>query len=454
MVQSTISLSLREEALFHSKAEIIPGVMPRGIVFSEGIADMIMKLPQGHESRLSGFSIDGILDETLREGSERCMFSVPTSSKLPLIRCILKSGVKDVIFGSGPNDPNDLADVLVRLQREGALADQKFSFVLLLNCFEPLMPQFQAMADAVRDNITISFGMITHDSETCLFERTVDQFRQMGFSSFRVSLLNKFGGEIDERDYESIVHQIDRAMAVGIGTIRINDSLGTLYPEAMAVLAANLRYDYPTASFCLHAHNDRGFALQNALTSIYHGFNLIEGGFAQFGNRSGLPAIELLDRIFQEKSITLASGALDAGAVQDASRLSEETFLVIPDLFRPISGMIVDCENMGVTNIPDYLGSSSASRYFLNTIGLHQSTLCNIVRDLGLNDQDAIEEVAEKFRTYLDGQMREITVRKSFEYKALRGMVENFYTDDVLFSERVYDLARDYLQHRAGMPAD
>ncbi len=413
---------------------------------------MGMTFPAGHKPRFSNFTIDGVLDETLREGAERCMFSIPTGDKLPLIRSIMKSGVRDLVFGSGPDDPDDLAAVLARLEREHAIDGQKFSFILLLNCFEPLMVQFERFPEALRKHVTISFGMITHDSEHGLFEKTVDRFRRLGFDSLRVSLLNNFGGEIGEAAYANITRQIDRSRALGIETVRINDSLGTIYPEAMAVLAANLRHDYPETNFCLHAHNDRGFGLQNALASIYHGFNLIEGGFAEFGNRSGLPAIELLCKIFAEKDIRITGGDLNDETVSETARLAEQTFLLVPSLFRPASGHIVDCENMGVTNIPDYLGASSASRYFLNRIGLHTPTLERLFHDLGVNDQGNISEMATGFRDHLEGLMREVTVKKAFEYRALRRMVENFYDDDVLFSDRVYDMARQFLDGRGARP--
>lgn len=410
---------------------------------------MAMTFPPNHTPRFSDFTLDGVLDETLREGSERCMFSIATRNKLPLIRSILRSGVQDLVFGSGPDDPSDIAAVLTRLVGNGEIQDQKLSFILLLNCFEPLIPQFEAFPVELRDHVTISFGMITHGSEQSLFERTVENFRRLGFKSFRVSLLNNFGGEIHERTYQNIKEQIDRSRRLAIETVRINDSLGTIYPEAMAVLAANLRHDYPTTNFCLHAHNDRGFGLQNALISIYHGFNMIEGGFAEFGNRSGLPAIELLCQIFKEKNIRISTGDLDADAVHETARLAEETFLLVPDLFRPSSGYIVDCENMGVTNIPDYLGASSASRYFLNRIGLHVPTIERIFRDLGLNDEVSVSGLAAEFRAHLDGVMQETTARKTFEYKALRRLVEDFYDDEVLFSDRVYDLASQFLSSRS-----
>lgn len=279
----------------------------------------------------------------------------------------------------------------------------------------------------------------------------MDRFRAIGFHSFRVSILNSFQSEIDDRTYGKIVSQIDRARACDIDVVRINDSLGTIYPEAMAVLAANLTHAYPTTNFCLHAHNDLGFGLQHALTSIYHGFNMIEGGFAAFGNRSGLPAIEVLQRIFSDKNITLAHGDLDRDSVGQTARLAEDTFLVMPDLFRPVSGQIVDCENMGVTNIPDYLGESSASRYFLNTIGLHAPTLEKIFVDIGVNDRERAAHLASDFGTHLSGMMRRTTEQKSSEYRSLRDSIVSFYDRDVLFSDRVYGLARDYLgSHPSG----
>lgn len=410
---------------------------------------MSMDFPKDHLPKFANFQIDGILDETLREGSERCMFSIQTENKIPLIRKILQSGVKDIIFGSGPNDPIDMAHVIEQMENEGVLTDQKFSFILLLNCFEPLMTQFKNLPQSVKKHITISFGMITHDTENSLFEKTVDRFKKIGFDNFRVSLLNNFSSEIDEKTYKVITNQIDRSRAKGINVIRINDSLGTIYPETMSILAANLRHDYPTTNFCLHAHNDRGFGLQNALNSIYHGFNMIEGGFAGFGNRSGLPAIELLNLIFKEKNISIASGDLETDVVFECASLAEEVFLVIPDLFRPLSGKNVDCENMGVTNIPDYLGSGTASRYFLNKIGLHKPTLEKLFRELKVDDDEYVSLLAYKFRVELEKEMFAITVQKSVEYRAMQSSIERFYDEDVFYSERVVALAKDFLTNQS-----
>ncbi|MBJ7223568.1 MULTISPECIES: isopropylmalate synthase [unclassified Brenneria] len=407
----------------------------------------LLKFPDNHTPRYCDFSIDGILDETLREGAERCAFSVPAQDKIPLISKILQSGVRDIVYGSGPKDPTYLIQTINDLEENGGLpAGTRFSFIMLLNCHEPIMPQFESFPDALKDHLTISFGMVSHKSDEQLFERTTGQLRAWGFNSFRVSLLNNFSTGIDEESYEKITRDIDRSIAQDIQTVRINDSLGTLYPEAMAVLAANLRHQYPDTDFCLHAHNDRGLGLQNALASLYHGFNIIEGGFAGTGNRSGLPAIEILDLIFKERNITINQHSLDSAAVVEAARLSERTFLSMPDLYRPVSGHIVNQENMGVANIPAFLGAARDIPYFLNSTGLHDATVQRILQDEGLEPEANDDATVQLVKQKLDAILTDAYTRKHEEFERIRGELIRFYTSDVLYAATVGQYARDFIE--------
>lgn len=375
-----------------------------------------------------------------------CIFYTCTK-KIPLISKIFQSGIRDIVYGSGPKDPTYLIQTINDIQKNGALpVDAKFSFIMLLNCHEPIMPQLESFPDTLKGYLTISFGMVSHKSNEQLFERTTEQLRSWGFNSFRVSLLNNFSTGIDEESYEKITKDIDRSIALGIKTVRINDSLGTLYPEAMAVLAANLRHQYPNTDFCLHAHNDRGLGLQNALTSLYHGFNIIEGGFAGTGNRSGLPAIEILDLIFKERNITINEHSLDSVAVIEASRLSEKIFLSMPDLYRPVSGHIVNQENMGVANIPAFLGAERNIPYFLNSTGLHDATVKRILQDEGLelaaSDASTVQMVKQK----LDAILTDIYSIKSEEFERIHGELIEFYASDVIYSSNVGRLIRKFIE--------
>lgn len=406
----------------------------------------LLKFPNNHTPRYGNFNIDGILDETLREGAERCAFSVPARDKEPLISKIFQSGVKDVVYGSGPQDPTHLVQTINSLlEKDEIPSGARFSFIMLLNCYAPIMPQFKSFPDSLKPFITISFGMVSHKAEEQLFERTTEQLRQWGFNSFRVSLLNNFSTGIDEESYEKIAQDIDRSLAIDIETVRINDSLGTLYPEAMAVLSANLRHQYPHTDFCLHAHNDRGLGLQNALVSLYHGFNIIEGGFAGTGNRSGLPAIEILDLIFKERNITINQQTLDSTTVIETAQLSERTFLSMPDLYRPVSGRVVNQENMGVANIPAFLGATRDIPYFLNSTGLHDATVQRILQDEGFSSQADDAAIVQLVKKKLDSVLTEAYPKKHQEFERIREDLIRFYESDVIYASTVGQYARDFI---------
>lgn len=89
----------------------------------------LLKFPKNHKPRYCGFNIDGILDETLREGAERCIFSIPAQCKIPLISKILQCGIRDIVYGSGPNDPTLLIHTLNELL-EMTSSPQRHTFPL------------------------------------------------------------------------------------------------------------------------------------------------------------------------------------------------------------------------------------------------------------------------------------------------------------------------------------
>jgi len=402
---------------------------------------MNLTFPTGHVPRYHGFELAGLLDETMREGAERCPFAVPADRKSALTRRILDAGVRDVVFGSAPSDPDLMASILEELHGEGRTEGVQLAFILLLNCWEPLFDRFATFPDHLKDHVCISFGMVDHNSQEQLFERVCETFRSIGFRHFRVSLLNNFGSGVDEKSYAHITRQIDRSLALGIDTVRINDSLGVCYPETMAVLAANLVHQYPGTHFCVHAHDDKGFGLQNALTSLYHGFDLIEGGFSGFGNRSGLPAIEVLMKIFEEKNITIRGLSFDHDVLRDVGYAAEDTFLVVPNVYRAVTGKIVNWENLGVANIPDYLGSERRARKFLTDVGTHDQTLRDILRKAGrvaAQDTNAIEP----FRQARHAEMEDVYRAKRTAYESLVAGIQTLYGEDTMFEEVAIERAR------------
>lgn len=185
-------------------------------------------------------------------------------------------------------------------------------------------------------------------------------------------MLNNFSKGLDEDKYIRITSAINRCKSLGIPTIRINDSVGLLQPETTPLLCRSLVNDHPGINFCLHAHNDRGLGLANALLSIYNGFNMIEGSLAGFGNRTGLAPIECIAKILKEKEITVGHTQLDSDKLVKAVHLAEKLFMAVPNVYRPVSGNFIDKVTFGVVNIPDYLKHEGKRDYFVNDASLNQ----------------------------------------------------------------------------------
>lgn len=410
---------------------------------------MEMKIPAGHKPRFDNFELSGFIDETLREGAERCLFAVEQEKKLELLEKIIQTGVKEIIVGSGPEDPSLILKALHRKFEGKYPSDTKFIFILLLNSWEPIYHQFAKFPREYMKEVVISFGMVEYQQERNLLESIVGKFQKLGVETFRASLLNNFSDGVDESKYQQITEQIERCKNLGFKTIRVNDSLGLIYPETMAVLASNLVHDYPELNFCLHAHDDRGLGLQNALTSIYHGFNMIEGAVAGYGNRSGLPALEVLDLIFREKNIKIAGTTFDEEKLTEAASLADETFMTVPAVYRPVSGLVVKKENLGVLNIPDYLGVERKTDYFLNNVGLHHNTVAKALEVANV-DQNYIsdEEFIECIREEVKESMFEIYDKKRRHYDKILKEIKDFYSTDIMSSVDIQECAKKKLvQH-------
>lgn len=415
----------------------------------------MLTFPQGHTPRYRDFTIDAISDETMREGGERAPFGATDDQKIQLIRAITDAGITDIDVGSGITEASFVRALLDAQQLESTIApDATFSFNLTLKTWEPLCEQLEReLPSSYLSDIYVSIGMIEIDSENRLFERVAERLRSIGVGKLRSSLLNAFSITVDEQKYEHLNTQIERCRQQGISLIRINDSVGTLVPDSTAVLATNLVRDNPDITFYLHGHNDRGLGTANSLTSVFHGFQMIEGGVAGVGNRSGLAEIECIAAIFAENNIRVAAGTPDLDGLCRAARLSEDVFLTAPDPFRAVSGFLTENENAGIVNVPDYLGVSRSVKYFLNRIGLFPTYVRQILSESEfdsstVDDDSFIDQVYERLAAHMDA----LHLRKRTEFAHLSRAIQDFYTEMVRLDD-VRDCALEVLRDRGSAHA-
>jgi 2-isopropylmalate synthase len=333
--------------------------------------------------RYSHFTVSSLVDETLREGVERGLLTVDVESLYRLFGTMVAAGLREFVIGCGPEDPTLYRRVCTETEQGLLPSTVRPIFLVLLNCWEATYSNFAHLPRSWIAKTVFSFGMLTHRQHEQLFARVVDRFVALGAQHLKASILCNFAHGVDTQAYETICAQIAWARRLGVQTIRINDSVGQLYPEDTAVLCQQLVQDFPDLTFCLHCHNDRALALANQLTSLYAGFHMAEGALCGFGNRAGITPLEQLVAICQHKQIQLGAVPLDLPQLCQAAQLAEEVFQQIPHVFRPVSGRFVHKANYGVLNIPDFLTAEGTREYFLNVANLHPTTIRNALQAHG-----------------------------------------------------------------------
>ncbi|MCP3424476.1 hypothetical protein NBM05_00105 [Rothia sp. AR01] len=409
----------------------------------------MLDFPRGHRPRYRDFSLQAISDETIREGGERAIYGAADTDKIRLVEKLSQAGIKDIDVGSGLHEAQFLRKLLLLQESADSITDDTtFSFNLTLKTWEPLVEKLeQEVPRELLKRIYVSIGMIEIDSERRLFERVAQRLRDIGVGKIRASLLNAFSTEIDEDDYGHLMAQIERARAIGVSLIRINDSVGTLYPDSTAVLAANLVHDNPDTTFYLHGHNDRGLGTANSLVSVLHGFQVIEGGVAGTGNRAGLAELESIARCLEENNISVSTGPVDVDGVIAAARFSERVYLTVPTPYRAVSGFLVKNENAGIVNVPDYLGVSRPVDYFLNRIGLFPEYLRQILVEGGISENSLSDAVLAQVYNRLQARFDTQHTSKLAEYERLVAQIWDFH-DDIVRLPDVVDIAKIVLQEQ------
>jgi 2-isopropylmalate synthase len=406
--------------------------------------------PLAIEPRYSDFSVKYLVDETLREGVERCVFATPDEDKRELLQAMLAGGLREFVMGCGP-ERLDLLVHSLRLQERGEIPeDARFVHIVLLNCWDVAYENFKRIPRELIGRITFSFGMIDLANKTTRFEEVVDRFVRLGAKSLKASILNNFSDGVGEEEYAKICEQIDRCVALGIPVVRINDSLGKLFPDATAALCSNLVADYPDLTFCLHAHNDRGLALANTLVSIQHGFTMVEASVGGLGNRSGITDMTALVKACMERNIQLGHVPLDLDKLIKAAHLAEEAYMAFPSAYRPVSGKLIDCVNFGVLNIPDYLKAPGARDYFISYPGMHPDTVKGLLRKANFSEgqlEDAL--LIQRVTAALTERMERIHAVKNLEYRDLIKKMDRLYSATKLSANDLHAIVEQCMEAAA-----
>ncbi len=400
-----------------------------------------------HE-RTVNFHVPYLVDETLREGIERTALPIKLEAKITLLKQMIDAGLRDFIVGCGPEKPDVWHRANQECDSKNFPGNTKLSFIILLNCWETAFNHFSEYKNHKNwiEKTTFSFGMITYKEKDKTFEKAITAFKNIGATHFKASILNNFRNGISEKSLTTMCDQIDHAASLGVKIIRINDSLGALQPHHTQWLCSRLVSKYPELVFCLHAHNDNGLALANAMQSIQSGFQMVEGSLAGLGNRSGITPIEQIINLCKKNNITLGDDPIDLDKIIIAARNCEQLLLHIPNVYRPVSGLFETDSNFGVLNIPDFLNTNNPKRHFVNDAGLHPETIKQALikhypeKTNGTNSQELEWQIINQLRREMESSANDAKT----SYQSILNEFLTLYKNKVFTSKQ---LAQFYIEH-------
>ncbi len=264
-----------------------------------------------------------LIDETLREGSERSPYYVDLNTKVELAKQILDSGVRSIVVGMFPDVPEniELLKELLRLQKIGEISKNK-RFIIISHLGKrfhetnQILEEFQIESDSVwilaihgasSEQIKYLFPKIFNETEIKKikmddwlklndserkqinfkwFENFISGNKSKNGSRIMLGLLDYFRSDLDLIDYFLSV-----AVSNNISQIRLVDSAGTCRPDQLETYVEQKIKKFSMLKFYGHFHNDFGIATSNALIGLSMGMQGVDVSLGGFANRAGHPAL-------------------------------------------------------------------------------------------------------------------------------------------------------------------
>ncbi len=245
-----------------------------------------------------------VVDTTLREGQQSSLlhehhkYLFTCADKEDLLRGLINYGVKSVELFAPIVSRQEREDFAALKAVRDSLVPQKGYTSLLahVRCHpRDVESAIQAGADGLNFYIGTSMESRTfnhgRDLETLIREARVllEDVRRN-----HPLLLLRFSGEDAFRTREADLFRVYDEIAPWVDRLGSPDTVGVATPCTVARRVQALRMRYPTVELEGHFHNDRGFALVNALEGVRSGMRYIDTTILGIGERSGITSLTAL----------------------------------------------------------------------------------------------------------------------------------------------------------------
>ena len=245
-----------------------------------------------------------IIDTTLREGQHTSLlhdhhkYYFNRTDKEEILRALIIYGVKFFELFSPVVSPQERDDfTALRAVRDDLITQTGYAF-LLAHC--------RCHPKDVEEAVAAGADGINFYLRTSPESRSIDNGRELSdlIASARKlieevrrshpGLILRFSGEDAFRTTESNLFRVYDEIVPLVDRLGTPDSVGIASPKSVAHRIQALQQRYPQVDLEAHFHDDRGFAVINAMEAVHNGVAYINTSVLGIGERSGITSLTAL----------------------------------------------------------------------------------------------------------------------------------------------------------------
>jgi len=230
----------------------------------------------------------GLVDSTLREGSQTVGVAFSLEQKVALARYLVRVGIEEVEVGVASPLDRELPALVARCRREAGVSrlglwcrcrDEDIACALRLS------PDVLSLSVPVSD---LHIGAKLNLVRAAVVEMVARSVAKARAGTPYLSL----GLEDATRAEPAFLREIVRvACESGVDRLRIADTVGVATPGGIAALVRELRQDFKV-EIGVHMHNDFGMATANAVAALEAGAHWADVTVLGLGERAGNSRLE------------------------------------------------------------------------------------------------------------------------------------------------------------------
>lgn len=245
-----------------------------------------------------------IIDTTLREGQQTSLlhdyqkYYFDLNDKIDIIRALILYGVKFIeLFSPVVSSKEKQHFGQIKTVRDELIYQKGYTFLLAHVRAHPR--DVEAALEAGFDGLSMYMGT---SPQSCtgnhgkkledIVERVSGLLEEIRRNYPDVIL--RFSGEDAFRTSQDDLFYVYDAVAPFVDRLGFPDTVGVALPSQVQQRTEQFQKRYPETPLEIHFHDDRGFALLNALTAIRAGAQYVNTTLLGFGERSGITSMTAL----------------------------------------------------------------------------------------------------------------------------------------------------------------